>query len=128
MTKTETEMTMTNQQQMYAMLVDDPTSAVAAVLAAIGDGVLDEDLKTLGEELVDRSKKLTLRRDREKVPTHKIVGDVRPRYLAGAKGRAGGWVSDTRREFFPAPGSEAYARGRRWKITAENIAELGQAA
>jgi hypothetical protein len=124
---TETEMTMTIQQQVAKMFADDPASAVCALMASIEDGQLDGELKLIGETIVARSKVLTRQRDREKTPTHKIVGDVRPRYLQGATGRAGAWVSESRREFFPTPGTEAYARGRRWKITGQNVVALEMA-
>jgi hypothetical protein len=112
---------------LYELLAEDPAAAVTAILAATEDGVLDDSLRPLAEALVERSKLLVRQRDRQKEPTHQIVGDVRPRYLAGTKGRAGGWVSDSRREFFPAPGTEAYARNRRWRVSGWSIVALAPA-
>jgi hypothetical protein len=100
------------------------TETMLELLEEVRAGRHDDELVQLLEAVRARRKVVVRERDRAKEPTHVIVGDVRPRYLQGTKGRAGGWISESRREFWPAVGTEAYARGRRWKITGQNLQQL----
>jgi len=81
---------------------------------------MDELLEGLEpHELHMLAKVATRKADRMVAPTHVIVSngrDLRPRYLVGTRGRVGGWASDRRMYFYPVPGTEAYRRGREWRI------------
>lgn len=59
-------------------------------------------------------------RRRESMPRARVAPDCRPMYLAGCPGRVGGWF-ETRREFFPDAGTEAYRRSTSWRVDASAL-------
>jgi hypothetical protein len=99
------------------------------LIQEIASGQRDADLHDLALAIKARRSIIVQQADAVKMPTHVVASDVRPRYLAGTKGRVGGWTSDNRgpsgrRKFYPVVGSEAYARNRVWRVTSASLIAL----